>query len=310
MEAATATHKWALVLAGGDGTRLQELTRIITGKPIPKQYCRIVGDRSLLEATLARTVQFAPEERTLVIVNRDHLPIAQEQLRCLPPHSVLVQPRNCDTGPGLLLSLLHLSRRTPEATIAVFPSDHFVGDDRVFMMHVERAARVVGQYPEKIVLLGIRPDRSDVGYGYLEPAHPLGSVPGIDSAFHVAAFCEKPGAALARQLLSRGGLWNSFVMVFQLERMLALIEQVMPEQYALMAALPDDPERAAHSYRRVTPWNFSSGFLARIPEHQIVLRVDDTQWSDWGTREAIERTLAHLKQKPPWRMRRRVAVAA
>ena len=71
---------WALVLAGGDGTRLQPLTRRIAGAPIPKQYCRIVGDRSLLEATLARIFPLVPRERTLVVVNRSHLQLALPQL--------------------------------------------------------------------------------------------------------------------------------------------------------------------------------------------------------------------------------------
>src|SRR5467141_3878451 len=93
---------WALVLAGGDGTRLQRLTRVIAGAPIPKQYCRILGPRSLLERTLSRIAPLVTVERTLAIINRDHLSIAQSHLRTVEPRNVLVQPRNLDTGPGVL----------------------------------------------------------------------------------------------------------------------------------------------------------------------------------------------------------------
>jgi mannose-1-phosphate guanylyltransferase len=310
MQRSPRTDHWALVLAGGDGTRLQELTRLIAGTPIPKQYCRIVGDRSLLEATLARTGRFAPLERTLVIVNRDHLEVARDQLLDLPPRSVLIQPRNCDTGPGLLFSLMHLARRQPGATVAVFPSDHYVGDDGGFVSHVERATDIVRALPDKIALLGIRPDRSEVGYGYVEVAQPLPLLREVGMAFHVAAFREKPTPRLARTLIARGGLWNSFVMVFRLERMLCLLQAVMPEEFKYMSALPDDPEVAAARYRELTPWNFSTRFLSRVPEHLVVVRVDDVQWSDWGTRQAIERTLRTLKQKPPWRARRLAPAAA
>jgi mannose-1-phosphate guanylyltransferase len=306
---AAAGEQWALVLAGGDGRRLQALTQALTGVPIPKQYCRIVGERSLLESTLLRTGHLVPRDRTLVIVNHDHLDVAREQLRVLPPLSVLVQPRNCDTGPGLLYSLLHLAHRAPDATIAVFPSDHYVGDDHRFVGHVQRATRLVADVPEKIVLLGISPDRCEPSYGYVELGPPLSST-GESGAFHVAGFQEKPTASRARAILARGGLWNSFVMVFRLQRLLELVRQVLPGEYEEMRTLPADPLAAAARYRQLRPWNFSTAFLTRIPRHLIVLRVENVPWSDWGTPQAIARTFRLLKQRPPWATRRLTPVAA
>src|SRR6478736_367153 len=105
---------WALVLAGGDGTRLKSLTHLITGAPIPKQYCRILGPRSLLERTLSRIAPLVTADRMLAIINREHLPIARSHLRSVEPRNVLLQPRNLDTGPGVLMSLLELARRDPD----------------------------------------------------------------------------------------------------------------------------------------------------------------------------------------------------
>lgn len=309
LDAAAAGEQWALVLAGGDGKRLQALTQAITGVPIPKQYCRIVGERSLLESTLVRTGHLVPRDRTLVIVNHDHLEVARDQLRTLPPRSVLVQPRNCDTGPGLLYSLLHLARRSSDSTIAVFPSDHYVGDDHGFVGHVQRATRIVQQLPQKIVLLGIPPDRCEPGYGYVEPGEPLHSTVAV-GAFHVAGFQEKPTASRARAILARGGLWNSFVMVFRLPRLLQLVREVLPVEYEEMRALPADPTAAAARYRELRPWNFSTAFLAKIAPHLIVLRVDNVPWSDWGTPQAIARTFKLLKQRPPWAAHKRTPAAA
>jgi mannose-1-phosphate guanylyltransferase len=182
MPAMTGTA-WGLVLAGGDGTRLRALTELISGSPIPKQYCRILGDRSLLESTLGRIAPLVPPERTLVIVNHDHLTVAGEQLRPVPDANVLVQPRNRETGPGLVLSLLALARRAPHALVAVFPSDHYVEDDGAFRLHVARAYALVTRLPEKVVLLGMRPRGAEPGLGYIEPA---GAV--APDAFDVAAF--------------------------------------------------------------------------------------------------------------------------
>src|SRR5690349_6719100 len=95
----TVESLWALVLAGGDGTRLQGITRLIAGAPIPKQYCRILGSSSLLETTLRRIAPLVAVERTLAIIQRAHLPIARPQLVSIEARNVLVQPRNLDTGP-------------------------------------------------------------------------------------------------------------------------------------------------------------------------------------------------------------------
>src|SRR5438093_4762665 len=158
---------WVLVLAGGDGTRLAPLTRRLAGFPIPKQSCRLLGDRSLLETTLDRIAPLVPRRRTLVIVNREHLGLARPQLTRVPAGNVVVQPRNRDTGPGLVTSLLALERRDPRASVAVFPSDHHVRDEAAFRRHVAEMFSVVAQHPERLVLLGVRPEHAEAEYGYL-----------------------------------------------------------------------------------------------------------------------------------------------
>ncbi|MFN8545825.1 MAG: sugar phosphate nucleotidyltransferase [Candidatus Binatia bacterium] len=298
---------WGLVLAGGDGTRLQPLTRRIAGAPIPKQYCRITGDRSLLEATLDRVAELLPAERTLVIVNRDHLPLASTHIRAVPAANVLVQPLNRDTGPGLLLSLLAIARRAPDATVAVFPSDHWVGDDATFVAHVARAAALIARRPEKLALLGIRPDRPEPGLGYIEPARRL---PREQAAFHVARFREKPDPDVAAEVVRRGGLWNSFVMVFRVARVLRLLQRVRPADVAAVGDVGATPEALGAAYASLPPWNFSSHFLAAVPRDLVVLPVDDTPWSDWGTPEAIARTLHAIRQPLPWTDERELAAAS
>jgi mannose-1-phosphate guanylyltransferase len=295
----TSNRRWALVLAGGDGTRLQALTQMIAGSPIPKQYCRIASDRSLLEATIQRIGSLAEPERTLVIVNQNHLHLALPQLAGVPRANVLVQPRNLDTGPGILLSLSTLAARDPDATVAIFPSDHHVRDEAAFRRHVTHMSRLIGErHSDRLALLGVHPDRPDTGLGYIAPGLRLG---GSTTAFAVAAFHEKPARSLAVELVRRGGLWNAFVMVGRVRRFIELLRQVRPDDCVRIDPLPTGPEAFARCYDRLAPWNFSRDFLARVPEHLLVTRADDLGWSDWGTPEAVERTFAAMGWQPAWR---------
>jgi mannose-1-phosphate guanylyltransferase len=273
---------------------------LLTGTPIPKQYCRILGDRSLLEATLDRIAPLVPAARTVAVVNRTHLPLATEQLAGLPEGNVLVQPRNRDTGPGILVSLLALARRDPQAVVAMFPSDHDVRDERAFRRCVRDMAGVVARHPHRVALLGARPDRVETGFGYIAPGARLAGAPG--AAFRVRAFHEKPSHDAAARLVRGGGLWNSFVMVGRVARLLGLLAAVVPGEVARLAPLATDPASLAPAYDAMAPWNFSSDFLQRVAGHLVVARGDHLGWSDWGTPEAIERTFAALGMTPPWRM--------
>lgn len=285
MKAATT---WALALAGGDGMRLRLLTMRLAGEPMPKQYCRLLPGRSLLEATLDRVALSIPPERTAVIVNADHARWAAPQIERRGLGEVIVQPRNRDTGPGLALSLLRIARRDPRAVVVVLPSDHWVDEDARFMDHVMEAAAVAGRHPGRIVCLGITPDHPDPDLGYLVPAR--SRMEGA-RALAVEGFCEKPEAAEARRLIAAGGLWNVFVMALRVDTGLELLEQLRPEDVRRLGAAVDDQRALEAAYAGQEPWNFSHEVLARAAGRLAVLPVLGVRWSDWGTPEAIGRTL-------------------
>jgi len=301
LAAAAPRQRLALLLAGGDGKRLQELTAQLTGVPIPKQYCPLLRGRSLLELTLSRTHYFAPPENTRVVINKNHLAWAKAQLGVLPESNIFVQPENRDTGPGILFALAQMARTYPDATVAVFPTDHFVDDDRTFIAHVLRAACLVNRFPSKIAILGVTPDHPETGYGYILPGQPLHSTLTPSRICHVRAFTEKPSPIMAGEFISQGGLWNTFVMVFQLKRMLELLRALAPRNSQKLFYLQGFPEEISAIYQDIDPWNFSSQILAQIPNELIVFEVPDVRWSDWGTRESIERTCRQMKLVPAWR---------
>lgn len=289
----------SLLLAGGDGARLQELTRAVAGTPIPKQYCRLLHGSSLLEATLARAQLFSPRNQISVVINKNHLSLAEEQLKSIPRRNVFIQPLNRETGPGLIFSLLNLEQRYSDAIVAAFPTDHYIENDTLFMKHVLRAAETISDFPEKIAILGVAPDRPETGYGYILPAGALDQTRGI---YHVDTFTEKPDQRKALAIIDSGGLWNTFVMVFKLSRMLELLREFAPDRFAAMSLLQQSLKKASEIYPTLGPWNLSTSFLAQIPKHLIVVKTEDVGWSDWGTRESIERTYRTLNIAPFWNL--------
>ena len=112
---------------------------------------------------------------------------------------------------------------------------------------------------------------------------------------------------MAKEFVSQGGLWNTFVMVFQLKRVLGLLRDMAPKDSQKLFEVQDFLAEAPAIYRDLHPWNFSTHILARIAEELIVLEAPDIHWSDWGTRESIERTYRQMKLVPSWRPRQRPA---
>lgn len=295
-----ARARWALVLAGGDGTRLLDVTREVAGRPIPKQYCRLLGDRTLLDATLSRTALFTPPRRSLVLVNRNHLAFDAIGLGAVPERNIVVQPCNRDTGPAIVLGLIDLARRDPDALVAMFPSDHYIGDDALFMEHVDAAAELVSLWPERVAVLGAEPEEADSDLGYIALGRRVASAPKVYAA---RRFEEKPKAAVLGGLLREGALCNTLVMVFRVRRILELLRQRVPREFARVRRLAASPEAMATSFGDLPAWNFSGDFLSKIAAHLVVVRVEGVYWSDWGTRAAIERTMSKLNQPLPWQVR-------
>ena len=202
----------AVILAGGEGSRLQSLTRTITGDDRPKQFCPIIGDRTLLDATRARIRSCIAPENTYFSLTAKHERFFRSPLWDARPWQLIVQPENKGTAPAILFSLMRLASIDPNAAVAFFPSDHYFDDDEAFMDRVDAAFKTIEIDPSSIVLLGIEADKPETSYGWIEPAPSLfGGEP--NSISRVGRFWEKPSSSVAKRLMSSGCLWNSFVMV-------------------------------------------------------------------------------------------------
>lgn len=166
-------NRHAVILAGGDGTRLRSLTRAIAGDERPKQFCPILGDETLLDKTRSRTAMRIAPENTHFSLTQKHEQYYERLLCNVSESQMIVQPENRGTAPAILYSLMRLAKTSPDARVAFFPSDHYFTDDTSFMNYVDSAFRTVEAEPGSIVLLGIEPEKAETSYGWIEPVQSL-----------------------------------------------------------------------------------------------------------------------------------------
>jgi len=286
-ESISREHRWGAILAGGDGTRLLSLTRRITGDDRPKQFCSVTGNETLLHQTQRRISGLVPKRRTLLILTRAHEAFYADQVDGIRPSEILVQPRNRGTAPAIIYSLLHLREMDQEAIVAFFPSDHHFSDDEAFLGHMESAYAAAASRPEQVILLGIPPDSPEVEYGWIEPGDALdGAVPSPVSP--VSRFWEKPPRKLASDLMARGCLWNSFIMVGSVNAFLNPIRHTLPGLLDAFESVgtPFSTESAetglSDRYSSIRPTSFSQHVMSARPRDLAVLCARGLGWSDLG----------------------------
>ena len=307
---ANSHERWAIILAGGDGSRLMPLCRRITGCSVPKQFCPIFGRTTLLGQTRRRVSLLVPPTRILTVVTRAHEPLYSPLMKGIPADNLVVQPQNRGTAAAILYALRRLSELNPCASVAVFPSDHFVHNDDVFMAHVDLAFHSVSERPGLILLLGMTPDRAESAYGWIEPDEPIGL--GGEVA-RVRRFWEKPPPQVALQLWKHGCLWNTFVMIGKFTTFITLTIRALPTLASAFsrpfgpADAPEHKEELRKLYACLPDSNFSEEVLVRNPKRLGVLRVAGVYWNDLGEPQRVFETLARTKARPAW-LKRKVAI--
>jgi mannose-1-phosphate guanylyltransferase len=280
---------WGIVLAAGDGTRLAGVTPTIDGTPTPKQFCALVESRTLLRATLDRMSSLVPRQRIVVVVAEGHRRFWQTELADWPSENLVSQPENRGTAAGLLLPLLTVAGRDPEARIVVAPADHYVGDEASFLGTIAHALSALERPLDRILLLGVEPDRAETGYGWIVPR---GEAIGTPRA--VERFVEKPAVDEAVELAARGGVWNSFVVVARIRQLLELYAAREPRLLADLseARLPrrsaaERDQTLADLYRRLPERDFSRDLLAGAESRLGLVPVPPCRWTDLGTPERL-----------------------
>jgi mannose-1-phosphate guanylyltransferase len=296
-------HVWSIVLAGGEGERVKPLVLRWLGRHRPKQYCAFVGNRSMFQHTVDRATTLTPPEQTVVIAAPHHQSEVRAQLRGRPIGKLLWQPANRDTAAGIFLPLAYLRARDPHAIVVIHPSDHCIYPEHRFLETIREAIVSADAMPERVLLLGVQPDRLETEYGWIQrgaqlhgsPAHPVHAV---------SSFLEKPTAELADAALRGGALWNTLVLTATVESLwqaeCACFPDMMPLFEHLVSAWDTPGERSSleAAYREMPVYNFSSHLLQRLPDRVAVMELSGVLWSDWGKPERIAETIRRIGKTP------------
>ena len=294
---------WAVILAGGEGTRLTPFVERWLGQALPKQYCTFVGTRSMFQHTLDRARQLTFPDHTVTVIARSHSDFALQQFEHRASGTVLIQPANRDTAAGIFLPLTYIRNQAPQAIVTIYPSDHFIYPEAPFMDAAHQAIWTIQKYPERLVLLGIEPDHLELQYGWIQPSYELDYASGYPiQAVH--AFVEKPTRRQAMAARHAGALWNTFVLTGQVQTMWDLgwrcLPDIMPLFEKLGRAIGTSQEGHILDliYTLMPVRNFSNDLLEQVAERIAVIVARDVVWSDWGHPKRVISTLKLIGKMP------------
>lgn len=267
---------WAIVMAGGRGTRFWPESR----NRRPKPFLKLLGPRTLLEETVERLSPLFPPSRTVVVIQEELVPQARRLLKRIPPGNILGEPMGKNTAPCCVYAASQIARRDPEAKLVFLPADQSIRPKRLFLKTLRTALTIVDERP---VLLGIRPDSPQTGYGYLEVNRFARRVKGL-SHFTIRRFHEKPSLKRARQFLRRGNfLWNGGTFVWQIDSFKKAVRAHLPrlaKAWKLLGEQPLSRARLKRIYQGLPSLSLDYGVMEKMRNLHCLLA--HFEWRDLG----------------------------
>ncbi len=269
----------AVIMAGGVGARFWPASR----KHSPKQLLALGpdADRSLLQCTVDRLASVVERKNIHVVTARHLADATRKAVGDVPAENVFEEPIGRNTAPCIAWATAEIRRTTPNATIGVFPADHHIGDESTYRNVVERAFGLA-QDPH-IVTIGITPTRPETGYGYIDAGQALD---GVDGAFEVKGFVEKPDSPTAKKYLEAGNFyWNSGMFFFSAATMWRALEAHTPSIAKSAARIAQAADDKTQVLDELFPAMESISIDYAVMERAQAVRVvtGDFGWSDLGS---------------------------
>ena len=278
MPASPTGRLWAVIMAGGSGTRFWPESR----KSKPKQFLSIFGKKTLLEETVDRLSNLIPKSRILVITSREHTGLVKKLLK-LPASQIIGEPVGRNTAPCAVLAASLTYQKDKDAVIALLPADHRIGKVQLFRKSLETAHQLAAQ-ENKPVVFGIKPAFAHTGYGYLEMGKKFCSRAGF-SIHHLQAFHEKPNEKVAARYLKSGNyFWNSGMFVWKSASLLEASKKFLPDAYRLSEKMVEGnfAEEFSKWFPKMPNISIDYGLMEKLSGKILAIPVD-IDWNDLGS---------------------------
>ncbi len=281
------THLYAVILAGGSGTRLWPRSRRIR----PKQLLDIVSNKTMIQETVERLEPMVDGAHTIVVVGNIHFEEIDRQLVHVPTENILIEPEGKNTAPAIGLAAVYLKARDENALMLVVPSDHLITKVNRFRKIVRAGAAYAMKEP-KLITIGIQPTFPETGYGYIQIGEKTETTDGED-IYKVVSFQEKPTQAVAEKFLQSGQyMWNSGMFIWRAGAILDQIKQHLPELYEGLMKVEsaigkgNEEKTIEKVYETLKPESIDFGVMEKSKE--VVLLKGDFGWNDIGSWAAME----------------------
>lgn len=284
--------RYAVIMAGGSGTRLWPLSR----KSRPKQLLRILGNKSQLELAVERVRGFLEPENIYIITNAHYAQAVRDESPELPAANIIGEPEGRDTANAIGLAAAILAKKDPQAVMGVFTADHVIEPVDVFARTVERAYELAQNRPESLITFGLKPTWAHTGLGYIHASQPISSAQDDYQAFKVQSFKEKPSSELAREYCNSGEYyWNSGMFVWQARTILDQLQKFLPKSYAKLQQIaqswdtPAGPEIFRRTFLELEKISIDYAVMEKASDVLVV--VLPCSWVDIGSWSTLEDVL-------------------
>jgi len=286
---------YAILLAGGSGTRLWPVSR----KGVPKQLQPILGSDTLLRSTWKRLRKGLPASRILVVTGSAQAELIRKDLPELPAGNLLVEPMKRDTAAAIGFGAAVALARDPKAVVATINSDAHVKDEKEFWRVLKVASKAAGK-SGRIALVGVRPTYPETGYGYIKmgsQAMRFRNAKGHDEIFDVEGFREKPDLETAKSYVAQWEyLWNPTLIVAEAKTLMNAFKTHLPKTWKELEAIraawttPRREKALARAFGRIAPISIDYGVLEK--ETKMLVVPADFGWADVGHWRAVHDVLA------------------
>jgi mannose-1-phosphate guanylyltransferase len=272
-------HFYALIMAGGSGTRLWPLSR----RDKPKQVLPLTEDRTLFQVTVERLNDLFRPDQIYVVAGPDLSELLHENTPQIPKENFIVEPSGRNSGPAAGLGSSVIMQRDPEAVIAVLSADHHIANEDSFLEALRYAYDVA--HSGYIVTLGIHATYPATGFGYIQRGDAIGTCNEL-TAYASRGFTEKPNEETAKAFLASGMYsWNAGIFIWRAQQALAEFERQQPDMYALLKQIADSPDQLKTLWGQMKNLSLDYAIMEKAPKVAVI--PVDIGWSDVGTWSAL-----------------------